>query len=107
MEQVEAREDATAARLRELMLPLEPEHLVIDNFSHQHARGSGSHYRLALVSRAFGGLSRVARHRLVYQAAADLMPDPVHALMLELYTPEEWRAGSRAPGEPPPCRGGE
>ncbi|WP_028536468.1 BolA family protein [Paludibacterium yongneupense] len=56
---------------------------------HAGARAGGGHYRLALVSPRFTGLNRVARHRLVHQALADLMPNRIHALVINVKSPEE------------------
>ena len=41
------------------------------------------------VSDRFGGLTRVARHRLVYDALQDLMQREIHALALTLVTADE------------------
>jgi BolA protein len=43
------------------------------------------------VSNEFAALNRVARQRLVYQALADELAGPVHALSLTTLTPEEDR----------------
>jgi BolA protein len=56
---------------------------------HAGARAGGGHYRLTLVSPRFAGLNRVARHRLVYQALADLIPSRIHALIINAQAPEE------------------
>lgn len=56
---------------------------------HAGARSGGGHYRVYLVSDRFDGLSRVERHRLVYDALHDLMQRDVHALALSLVTPAE------------------
>jgi BolA protein len=45
-----------------------------------------------MVSEAFAGLSRVARQRLVYHALGEEFDTGLHALSLDLKTPEE--AGS-------------
>jgi BolA protein len=54
--------------------------------------GGETHYRLRMVSEAFAGLSRVARQRLVYHALGEEFDTGLHALSLDLKTPEE--AGS-------------
>ena len=54
--------------------------------------GGETHYRLHLVSDAFAGLSRVARQRLVYQALREEFDTGLHALSLDLKTPEEAKA---------------
>lgn len=60
---------------------------------HAGARPEGeTHFRLRLVSNVFSGLSRVDRQRLVYQALREEFDTGLHALALDLKTPEE--AGS-------------
>jgi BolA protein len=67
---------------------------VVDDESHLHAghagaASGGGHYRLRLVSAHFEGLSKVARHRLVYDALHEMMPQDIHALAMTLLTPGE------------------
>jgi acid stress-induced BolA-like protein IbaG/YrbA len=52
-------------------------------------RGDGHHFEARIVSTAFRGLSRIARHRLVYAAMGDRMREEVHALSMTTLTPEE------------------
>lgn len=47
------------------------------------------HYRVTMVSEKFAGESAVKRHRLVYQALADLMDSKIHALSLNLMSGQE------------------
>jgi acid stress-induced BolA-like protein IbaG/YrbA len=54
--------------------------------------GDGRHFHALIVSRAFEGKSRVARHQLVYAALGDRMREEVHALSMRTLTPEEHRA---------------
>lgn len=54
--------------------------------------GGGTHFRVSIVSDQFEGLSRLDRHRLVHQALADDLVESVHALSLDLRTPEEVRS---------------
>lgn len=74
---------------------LAPRRLSIDDDSHQHAGHAGarpggqSHYRVEIVSDTFAGMTRVARHRLIYEILADLLADTVHALQLRALTPDE------------------
>lgn len=78
--------DALEARLQPLRLE------VIDD-SHLHAGHAGAregrHFTVRLTARAFDGRSRVARHRLVYDALRELMPAGVHALAIEARSPDE------------------
>ena len=57
---------------------------------HAGAREGGeTHFRVAIVSKAFEGLSRVDRHRRVHEVLEAELKDRVHALALTLLTPEE------------------
>jgi BolA protein len=74
-------------RLRERLAPHRLE--VVDE-SAQHAghagagsSGSGTHFRVRIASQFFTGKSRVARHRLVYDALQEFMAAGVHALAIE------------------------
>jgi BolA protein len=85
---------ATVERLRERLAALQPLEIEIEDDSHRHAghagaRDGGGHYNLRIVSAAFAGKNTVARHRLVYEAAGDLMRGPVHALAIRALAPEE------------------
>lgn len=79
--------DALEARLKEL---LQPSQLEVLDESWQHAghagadgTGSGTHFRVRVASPRFAGLSRVARHRLVYDALRDFVDRGLHALAIE------------------------
>jgi BolA protein len=74
-------------RLRERLSPTSLE--VLDE-SHQHSghagangTGFGSHFRVKIASHSFTGLSRVASHRLVYDALQDFIDQGLHALAIE------------------------
>jgi BolA protein len=55
--------------------------------------GGETHFHVTLVSRAFEGLSRLDRHRLVNGLLAEELADGVHALSLRLLTPQENESG--------------
>ena len=80
---------------RKLQAALSPARLRVVDESHLHAGHAGSrpegetHFRVEIVSSAFEGLNRVARHRLVNQHLADELAGPVHALAMRTLTPEE------------------
>jgi BolA family transcriptional regulator, general stress-responsive regulator len=82
-----------AERLRErLVRELAPLELSVKDESHLHAghagaAGGASHFRVRIVAAAFGGLPPLARHRLVYAAAGDLMGGEIHALAIEALPP--------------------
>src|SRR3569833_3638508 len=56
---------------------------------HPGAAAGGGHYRLRLVSDRFQGLSRVARHRLMYDCLRGVMRAEIHALAIVALTPSE------------------
>ncbi|RMX08279.1 BolA family transcriptional regulator [Corticibacter populi] len=79
---------AIEARLREKLLPTE---LVVIDESHQHSghagangSGFGTHFRVHIASPLFLGKSRVAAHRLVYDALRDCFDAGLHALAIEV-----------------------
>jgi BolA protein len=78
------------ARLREA---LAPEHIEVQDDSHLHAGHAGAregrHYTVRLSSARFTGLSRVARHRLVYDSLGSLAEQGVHALAIVAKAPGE------------------
>jgi BolA family transcriptional regulator, general stress-responsive regulator len=72
---------------------LAPLALQIEDDSHLHAGHAGAregrHFTVRITAERFNGLSRVARHRLIYDALQLLIPRGIHALAIE----------ARAPGE--------
>ncbi len=56
--------------------------------------GSENHYQTRIVSSRFLGLARLQRHRLVHSALAAFMGGEIHALSMQLLTPEEARSES-------------
>lgn len=77
-----------------LRAALAPTELDVEDDSASHAghagAASGSHFNVTIVSAAFAGKSRVARHRLVYDALAEAMRNGIHALAIIALTPEEF-----------------
>jgi acid stress-induced BolA-like protein IbaG/YrbA len=61
-------------------------------------RGDGHHFEALVVSAAFEGKSRVARHQMVYAALGDRMRQEIHALSMITMTPAEF-AVARAQGQ--------
>jgi acid stress-induced BolA-like protein IbaG/YrbA len=53
-------------------------------------RGDGHHFEALVVSTAFEGKSRVARHQLVYAALGERMRHEIHALSMITMTPAEF-----------------
>jgi len=84
---------------------LQPVACDLDDESHLHAghagaASGGGHYRLRLVSTRFQGLSKVARHRLVYDCLRDMMTKDIHALAMTLLTPAEAQAEESGTARP-------
>lgn len=84
------------ATIREKLLQaLQPVRLEVINESHLHAGhrnspGTGeSHFRILVVSPQFSGKSRVDRHRAINAALAAELNNPVHALAIQAYAPDE------------------
>jgi BolA protein len=81
---------AIETTLRDALAPLE---LQVQDDSAQHAGHAGAreggHYSVRIRSARFTGLSRVARHRLVYHALGPLGSRGVHALAIVALAPEE------------------
>jgi len=81
----------TAAQLEtRLRERLDPTRLEVLDESYQHAghvgaddTGFGTHFRVRIASHSFTGLSRVACHRLVYDALQDFIAQGLHALAIE------------------------
>jgi len=77
------------ARLR---AALAPQRLEVRDDSHLHAGHAGAregrHFTVHIASARFAGLSRVARHRLVYDALGPLGAQGVHALAIVAALPD-------------------
>ena len=61
-----------------------------EHVGHAGAAAGGGHFSLLIVSEQFAGLPRLARHRAVLDRVADLIPHPVHALVIRAYAPDEF-----------------
>lgn len=98
-------EQTITAHLAEALVP---EHLEVLNESDQHnvPANSETHFKVVLVSAAFEGKRKVARHQQVYALLADQLEGPVHALALHTYTADEWRERHGEAPMSPPCLGG-
>lgn len=69
---------------------------------HLQVEGDGRHFFATIVSPAFEGRSRVARHQQVYAVLGDRMREEIHALSMNTLTPAEWaRAQANAAARPP------
>jgi BolA protein len=81
----------TAALEAALRTALAPSRLEVLDESAAHAGhaganglGRGTHFRVRLASPAFAGRTRVAQHRLVYDALRNFTDAGLHALAIEI-----------------------
>ena len=85
--------DAITNKLREAFSP-ESLDVVDESQLHEghagHRPGGETHFRVYIVSAAFKGKSRIARHRMINSALAAELAGSVHALAIN----------AQAPGEP-------
>jgi BolA protein len=91
---VSRNQERIALFLVDLKAALPIDHIAIEDESHLHAghagaASGGGHFKLTLVSSAFDGLNRVARHRLIYAALNRHIPTEIHALTIEAHSPAE------------------
>ena len=76
------------ARLTEALSPSQLE--VIDESAEHaghvgaNAEGFGSHVRVRIASPKFAGMTRIAKHRLVYGAMQNFIDDGLHALAIDI-----------------------
>lgn len=75
---------------------LSPTHLEVVNESHKHAGhagddGSGqTHFKLMVVSSDFSEYNRMQRQRMVNATVKNLFDQGLHAITMQLFTPEEY-----------------
>lgn len=81
----------TAAIEARLLSLLQPSAMQVIDESADHAghaganaEGAGTHFRVRIASPLFAGKSRVARHRLVYDALQNFIDQGLHALAIEI-----------------------
>jgi BolA protein len=87
--------DDLASTLRARLQDLVPSALEIEDDSADHAghagaAAGGGHFSVLIVSNAFSGMSRLARHQKVLERVRDLLPHPIHALSIKALAPEEF-----------------
>ncbi|MBC7755281.1 MAG: BolA family transcriptional regulator [Bdellovibrio sp.] len=72
---------------------LEPISLEIQDDSALHAGHAGNtgggHFSLTIVSSQFSQKSPIMRHRLIYQALSDLIPQHIHAISILAISPTD------------------
>jgi BolA family transcriptional regulator, general stress-responsive regulator len=88
---VSAQAEYAAAIVQQLTLRLTPTQLQVIDESADHAghvgasaEGFGTHVRVRIASPAFAGKTRVAKHRLVYDAMQNFIDQGLHALAIDI-----------------------
>ena len=84
--------DITAAAIEAVLRDkLQPTQLEVIDESWQHAghagangTGAGTHFRVRIASPRFNNVSRVQRHRLVYDALQEFIDRGAHAIAIEI-----------------------
>ncbi|MFM2209140.1 MAG: BolA family protein [Burkholderiaceae bacterium] len=83
--------DIRTEELEQALQALAPTVLQVIDESASHAghagadgSGRGTHFRVRIASPRFEGLSRVARHRLVYDSLQRFVDRGLHALAIEI-----------------------
>jgi BolA protein len=85
-------QDTIARKLTETFAPTS---LKVLDESHQHEGhaghqpGGATHFRIYIVSDAFRGKSRLARHRMINETLAGELKSGVHALAIHAAAPDE------------------
>jgi len=84
-----------------LTTALSPLILEIEDESHKHAshagakpwveHGQSTHFHIKIVSALFTPLTRLERYRMVHDILKEELAGPIHALSLNLQTPEDIR----------------
>ena len=91
MDQTLPTADDLSQRLTEVLSPSRLE-VIDESASHAGHAGAneqlyGTHFRVRIDSPQFAGKSRVARHRLVYDALRPFIDQGVHAIAIEAAQP--------------------
>ena len=72
------------ARLHPTLLEVLDESAAHAGHTGANAEGFGTHFRVRIASPVFAGKSRVARHRLVYDAMQNFIAQGLHAVAIEI-----------------------
>jgi BolA protein len=77
--------------IKERLAFLEPSHLSLKDLSDFHkghsGNSDGSHFNLEITSSHFLGKPTIIRHRIIYDALKDLIPQKIHALSIKANLP--------------------
>jgi BolA family transcriptional regulator, general stress-responsive regulator len=94
-EHTDTRVSPRVDRIRDrLQAAFRPTRLDVVDDSHRHAghpgvRDGRGHFTVVIVSGSFAGLSKLERHRAVFDAVQDLMATDIHAMSIHAFAPGE------------------
>jgi acid stress-induced BolA-like protein IbaG/YrbA len=77
----------------------EVQHLILSGLpgAEVHVRtDDDTHFEAVVVSTLFAGKRTLQRHQMVYAGLGERMGREVHALSIQAFTPDEWRAAGGA-----------
>ena len=82
-----------AETIKTRLATLNPVSLEIQDDSAQHVghegNTGGGHFSLKIVSSQFSQKTQIMRHRLIYQALTDLIPQQIHAISILAISPDD------------------
>jgi acid stress-induced BolA-like protein IbaG/YrbA len=77
----------------------EVQHLILSGLpgAEVHVRtDDDTHFEAVVVTAQFAGKRTLQRHQMVYAGLGERMGREVHALSIQAFTPDEWRAAGGA-----------
>ena len=71
-----------------------PEILGVEDESYLHEGHAGAkdgrgHFRVLIIAEIFEGKTMIERHRLIYRVLDDMMRLDIHALAIDVWSPDE------------------
>jgi len=77
-----------------LVAAFSPTELLVKDQSHLHAGHADAqegkrHFEVKIVSDRFAGQSRIARHRMIYDALGSFIDSDIHALRIKAVSPSD------------------
>jgi len=84
-----------AATIKQILVEaFAPTELLVKDQSHLHAGHAGAqegkgHFDVKIVSDRFAGQSRIARHRMIYDALGSFIDSDIHALQIKAVSPSD------------------
>lgn len=86
---VEDRGARLRAYLEQAFQPVQLD-VIDDSKAHAgHQHQGGGHFSVVICSGQFEGRSTMERHKMVYAAVSEMMPQDIHALSIKAVTPAE------------------